>query len=171
MWTESLHLFELVSDSLGLLVPLEPHHVLGVKPPWLFLQSLGRQVLSLGALRGKDEYTIKFTSFWLLRVIVRMTVSKHGSVCVCVWLLPPGSRRWKRVFLWTVSGRTLWSQSGAVVSDDGRARWDTDSSSGIALRTEADRYKYITNNSHHKVAQLMKKTRSKHMRALEYSEL
>lgn len=39
--TESPYLFELVSDSLGLLVPLEPHHVLGVKPPRLFFQSLG----------------------------------------------------------------------------------------------------------------------------------
>lgn len=41
------------------------------------------------------------------------------------------------MFLWTVSGRTLWSQSGVEVSDDGRARWDMDSSSGIAFRTEA----------------------------------
>lgn len=48
------HLFELVSDSLGLLVPLEPHHVLGVKPPRLFLQSLSGQILSLGAL-GEAE--------------------------------------------------------------------------------------------------------------------
>lgn len=32
-----MYLFKLVSDRLGLLVPLEPHHVLGVKPPWLFL--------------------------------------------------------------------------------------------------------------------------------------
>lgn len=35
-------LFKLISDSLGLFMPLEPHHVFGVKPPWLFLQSLGR---------------------------------------------------------------------------------------------------------------------------------
>lgn len=52
---------------------------------------------------------------------------------VGVWL-PPGSRRWKTEFLWTVSGRTLWSPSGAAVSDDGRARWDMDSSSGIAFK-------------------------------------
>lgn len=41
------------------------------------------------------------------------------------------------MFLWTVSGRTLWSQSDVAGSDDGRARWDTDSSSDIAFREEA----------------------------------
>lgn len=49
------HLFELVSDSLGLLVPLEPHHILGVKPPRLLLQSFGGQILSLGALGGAES--------------------------------------------------------------------------------------------------------------------
>ena len=44
------HLLELVCDGLGLLVPLEPHHVLGVEPPGLLLQGLGRQVLRLRAL-------------------------------------------------------------------------------------------------------------------------
>lgn len=48
------HLFKLIGDGLGLLVPLEPHHVLGVKPPGLFLQSLCRQILSLGTLREKS---------------------------------------------------------------------------------------------------------------------
>lgn len=48
------HLFKLIGDGLGLLVPLEPHHVLGVKPPGLFLQSLGRQILSLGTLSEKS---------------------------------------------------------------------------------------------------------------------
>lgn len=48
------HLFKLIGDGLRLLVPLEPHHVLGVKPPGLFLQSLGRQILSLGTLREKS---------------------------------------------------------------------------------------------------------------------
>ena len=47
------HLLELVCDGLGLLMPLEPHHVLGVEPPGLLLQGLGRQVLRLRAL-GRD---------------------------------------------------------------------------------------------------------------------
>ena len=34
------HLFKLVVDDLGLLVSLEPHHVLGVKPPALLLERL-----------------------------------------------------------------------------------------------------------------------------------
>lgn len=53
------HLFELISDSLGLLVPLEPHHVLGVKPPRLLLQSLGGQILSLGALGGAADRVLQ----------------------------------------------------------------------------------------------------------------
>lgn len=64
-----LYLFKLISDSLGLLVPLEPHHVLGVKPPWLFLQSLSWQILSLGALReGGQTHRWAFNqdySMWL----------------------------------------------------------------------------------------------------------
>lgn len=48
-------LFKLIGDGLGLLVPLEPHHVLGVKPPGLFLQSLGRQILSLGTLQVIED--------------------------------------------------------------------------------------------------------------------
>lgn len=47
---EGPHLLELVRDGLGLLVPLEPHHVLGVEPPRLLLQGLGCQVLRLSAL-------------------------------------------------------------------------------------------------------------------------
>lgn len=50
------HLLELVSDGLGLLVPLEPHHILGVEPPRLLLQGLGRKVLCLSALRGRVEW-------------------------------------------------------------------------------------------------------------------
>lgn len=49
------HLLELVSDGLGLLVPLEPHHILGVEPPRLLLQCLGRKVLRLSALVGRVE--------------------------------------------------------------------------------------------------------------------
>lgn len=74
---------------------------------------------------------------WAVRLDGESTLSSWELGVCTVFVLPPGSRRWKRVFLWTVSGRTLWSQSGAAVSDDGRARWDTGSSSGIALRTEA----------------------------------
>jgi len=48
-------LFKLIIDHLGLLVPLEPHHVLGVKPPALLLQSLGGQVLRLGALHVVED--------------------------------------------------------------------------------------------------------------------
>lgn len=44
------HLLVLFVDDFWLLVPLEPHHVLGVKPPALLLQCLGSQVLALRAL-------------------------------------------------------------------------------------------------------------------------
>lgn len=44
------HLLKLIGDGLGLLVPLEPHHVLGVESPRLLLQGLGCQVLRLRAL-------------------------------------------------------------------------------------------------------------------------
>lgn len=44
------HLLILLVDDLGLLVALEPHHVLGVEAPALLLERLGRQVLRLGAL-------------------------------------------------------------------------------------------------------------------------
>lgn len=44
------HLFKLIGDGLGLLVPLKPHHVLGVEPPRLLLQGFGCQILRLGAL-------------------------------------------------------------------------------------------------------------------------
>lgn len=49
------HLLELVSDGLGLLVPLEPHHILGVEPPRLLLQCLGRKVLRLSALQIVED--------------------------------------------------------------------------------------------------------------------
>ena len=52
------HLLELVCDGLGLLVPLEPHHVLGVEPPGLLLQGLGRQVLRLRAL-GREGRALR----------------------------------------------------------------------------------------------------------------
>ena len=49
------HLFILVIDHLGFLVALEPHHVLGVKPPTLLLERLGSQVLGLGALHVVED--------------------------------------------------------------------------------------------------------------------
>jgi len=49
-------LFVFVIDYLGFFMPLEPHHVFGVKPPGLLFKSLGRQILSLGSLHViKDE--------------------------------------------------------------------------------------------------------------------
>lgn len=45
-----IYLFVVFIDDFGLLVPLEPHHVLGVKPPALFLERLRREVLRLRAL-------------------------------------------------------------------------------------------------------------------------
>ena len=49
------HLFILVIDHLRLLMPLEPHHVLGVEPPALLLERLGCQVLGLGALHVVED--------------------------------------------------------------------------------------------------------------------
>ena len=53
-YTVHTHLLVLLSDGLGLLVPLEPHHVLGVKAPRLLLQRLGRQILSFCSLQQAD---------------------------------------------------------------------------------------------------------------------
>ena len=36
-------------------MPLEPHHVLGVEPPALLLESLGGHVLRLGALHVVED--------------------------------------------------------------------------------------------------------------------
>lgn len=47
---ELTDLLELLVNNLRLLVPLKPHHVLGVKPPTLLLQSFRRQVLPFRAL-------------------------------------------------------------------------------------------------------------------------
>lgn len=47
-------LLKLISNGFGFFVPLKPHHVLCVEPPWLFLQSFGCQILGLSALqRGR----------------------------------------------------------------------------------------------------------------------
>lgn len=50
-----IYLFILLINHLRLLVSLEPHHVLGVEPPALLLQGLGRQVLGLGPLHVVED--------------------------------------------------------------------------------------------------------------------
>ena len=45
-----IYLLKLIIDHFWFLVSLEPHHILGVKPPTLLLQCLRRQILGLGAL-------------------------------------------------------------------------------------------------------------------------
>ena len=45
-----VNLLKLIIDHFWLLVSLEPHHILGVKPPTLLLQRLSGKVLRLGAL-------------------------------------------------------------------------------------------------------------------------
>ena len=50
-----MHLFIFIIDDLRFLMPLEPHHVLGVEPPALLLERLGRQVLGLGALHVVED--------------------------------------------------------------------------------------------------------------------
>jgi len=80
-------LFKLIIDHFGLLVPLEPHHVLGVKPPALLLQSLGGQVLRLGALhvvedeeerlrRKSLEEVDGITALWWCLWVVRWSVTR-----------------------------------------------------------------------------------------------
>jgi len=54
-------LFKLIVDNLGFLVSLEPHHVLGVEPPALLLQRLGRQVLGLGTLHVVEDEEQSFS--------------------------------------------------------------------------------------------------------------
>ena len=36
-------------------MPLEPHHILGVEPPALLLESFGSKVLRLGALHVVED--------------------------------------------------------------------------------------------------------------------
>ena len=48
--SSNAHLFIFIIDDLRFLMPLEPHHVLGVEPPTLFLESLCCQVLRLRSL-------------------------------------------------------------------------------------------------------------------------
>ena len=45
-----INLLKLIIDHFWLLVSLEPHHILGVKPPTLLLQRLSGKVLRLSAL-------------------------------------------------------------------------------------------------------------------------
>ena len=49
------YLLVLFSDSLGLFVPLKPHHVLGVEPPRLLLERFGGQVLGFRALQIVED--------------------------------------------------------------------------------------------------------------------
>lgn len=46
-----MNLLKLIGDGLGFFMPLEPHHVFGVKPPGLFLQSFSCQILGFGSLQ------------------------------------------------------------------------------------------------------------------------
>lgn len=48
--TLKFHLFIFLIDDLRLLVPLEPHHVLGVESPTLLFEGLRCEVLGLRAL-------------------------------------------------------------------------------------------------------------------------
>lgn len=74
-------LLELICDGLGLLVPLKPHHILGVEPPGLLLQGFGCKILGLSALQGAMEE----------EDVVMQKKTKHvGS---CVRDKPPGSKR------------------------------------------------------------------------------
>lgn len=49
------NLLKLISDGLGLFVPLKPHHVFCVEPPRLFLQGFGCQILGLSALQQNRD--------------------------------------------------------------------------------------------------------------------
>lgn len=50
------YLFILLGNSFRFFVPLKPHHVFGVKPPWLLLQRLCGQVLGFSPFQVvKDE--------------------------------------------------------------------------------------------------------------------
>jgi len=48
-------LFIFIIDDLRFFMPLEPHHVLGVEPPALLLESFGSKVLRLGALHVVED--------------------------------------------------------------------------------------------------------------------
>ena len=50
-----VYLFILVIYHFGFLMSLEPHHILGVEPPTLLLEGLGRQVLGLGSLHVIED--------------------------------------------------------------------------------------------------------------------
>ena len=51
----SMYLFIFIIDDLRFLMPLEPHHVLGVEPPTLLLESFCCQVLRLRSLHVVED--------------------------------------------------------------------------------------------------------------------
>ena len=53
--SSNAHLFIFIIDDLRFFMPLEPHHVLGVEPPALLLESFGSKVLRLGALHVVED--------------------------------------------------------------------------------------------------------------------
>ena len=53
--SSNAHLFIFIIDDLRFFMPLEPHHVLGVEPPALLLESLSSKVLRLGALHVVED--------------------------------------------------------------------------------------------------------------------
>ena len=50
-----INLLKLIIDHFWFLVSLEPHHILGVEPPALLLESFGSKVLRLGALHVVED--------------------------------------------------------------------------------------------------------------------
>lgn len=70
------YLFILLVDDLGLLVPLEPHHVLGMEAPALLLERLGGEVLRLRALHVV-EYEEQRLRGQALEEVHRVRVRQH----------------------------------------------------------------------------------------------
>lgn len=131
-------LLKLIRNGLGFFVPLKPHHVLRVEPPWLLLQGFGCQILGLSALQRKKwtaEVTIEeFKSVWTRQI--RCVTNTKLDIVVSNW--PPGSKRWRRAFLWRASGKTLQCRSVAVAPGGGKAGWGTGSSSGTACNVHTE---------------------------------
>lgn len=137
-WKCDADLLKLISDGLGFFVPLKPHHVLCVEPPGLLLQGFGCQILGLSALqRGAESQGEEGGEYELVRTHgicrSRVLISRHSSR-----RLPPGSKRWRRVFLWKASGKTLQCRRVAVAPGGGKAGWGTGSSSGTACKSHTE---------------------------------